>query len=192
LLHTAAGWAIATADAPADPTQVAPSPFVYTVSLYTIAADGTVARIIAMPTTLLPTGLAAADLNGDGRDDLVVASSLENTLRAASKGADGSFAPPPPPLRTGITPSAIAAVDVNGDGLLDLVVSDQASGDVSVFLNDPGHTFARSFRFRAGTGLYSLDSSTASPAVSSLEQSFSLAAGAVTGPGRHSHVARNR
>ena len=43
--------------------------------------------------------------------------------------------------------------DVNGDGLPDIVVSDQASGDVTVLLNDPAHSFSQSLRFRASTGL---------------------------------------
>src|SRR5262249_12430802 len=56
----------------------------------------------------------------------------------------------------------------------------------------PSHTFATSHRFRAGTGLYDLDSSTGSPAVSTLEESVSLAAGAFTGTGRNDLVVVNR
>ena len=36
--------------------------------------------------------------------------------------------------------------DVNGDGLPDIIVSDQASGDVTVLLNDPAHSFSQSLR----------------------------------------------
>src|SRR5205823_3172514 len=87
-------------------------------------------------------------------------------------------------------PSDLALVDVNGDGLLDIVVSNQASGDVSVFLNDPKHTFATSTQFRASTGRYGLDPS--GVAVRSQEQSVSLAAGNFLGNGRNDLVVVNR
>ena len=60
-------------------------------------------------------------------------------------------------MPTGIAPSDIAVADVNGDGLPDIIVSDQASGDVTVLLNDPAHSFSQSLRFRASTGLYGLE-----------------------------------
>src|SRR5262249_35331863 len=113
------------------------------------------------------------------------------SVTVALQVAPGRFAPPVT-RPVGIAPSDIAFLDVNGDGVADIVVSDQASGDVSVLLNDPGHTFAASRRFRAGTGLYFLDSNTASPAVSTLEESVSLAAGAFTGTGRNDLVVVNR
>ncbi len=199
VLHTGAGWVIATADSLPDPTLATPEhPFLYTVSLYTIPVDiqvsGTTAfvpRTTAFATTLLPTRIAAADLTGDGLDDLVVANSLDNSIRVAFQQADGKFSPPIT-LPTGEAPSDISLVDVNGDGLLDIVVTNQASGDVSVFLNDTSHAFATSFRFRTGTGLYGLDTTSASPTVSTLEQSVSLATGDFTGNGRNDLVVVNR
>src|SRR5262249_6593554 len=84
-----------------------------------------------------------------------------------------------------IAPSDIAVADVNGDGLPDIVASDQASGDVTVLLNDPAHSFSRSLRLRAGTGLYAVDTTSGSPVVSSIAQSVSLVAGDFTGDGRN-------
>jgi hypothetical protein len=191
LLHTATGLALATADESFDPSLSGPSHFVYTVSLYSVAADGTVRRTTAFSTTLLPTRIDAADLTGKGLDDLVVANSLDNSIQVAFQRSDGSFSAPLT-LPTGEAPSDLRVADFNGDGLPDLAVSNQASGDVSVFLNDPQHAFAQSYRFRAGTGLYGLDTSAATPAISTLEQSVSLAAGDFTGQGRNDLLVVNR
>jgi hypothetical protein len=191
VLRTAAGWAVATADAGADPTLSSANHFVYTVSLYTFGPGGRFARTTAFVTTLLPTRLAAADLTGDGRDDLVAAESLDNTVQVAFQQPDGTFSSLLT-LPTDVAPSDISVSDVNGDGRPDIAVSNQGSGDVSVFLNDPGHEFATASRFRAGMGLYGVDTTATTPAVTSLVQSVSLAAGDFTGGGRNDLVVVNR
>jgi hypothetical protein len=191
VLRTASGEALATVDASFDPTLSGPNHFVYTVSLYSAAANGTVHRTTAFTTTRLPTRIAAADLTGNGLDDLVVANSLDNSIQVAFQQPDGTFTAPLT-LPTGPAPSDITVADLNGDGLPDLAVSNQASGDVSLFLNDDRHSFAQSYRFRASTGLYGLDSTAATPAITSLEQSVSLAAGDFTGTGRNDLLVVNR
>jgi hypothetical protein len=191
VLRTATGWAVATADASFDPTLSGPSHFVYTISLYTIAADGKVQRTTAFSSTQLPTRIAAADLTGNGLDDLVVADSLDNCIQVAFQQPDGSFSQPIT-LPTGEDPSDLSLADVTGAGLPDIVVSNQASGDVSVFINDPNHAFATSYRFRSGTGLYDLDSTSPTPNTSTLEQSVSLATGDFTGQGLNDVAVVNR
>jgi hypothetical protein len=52
---------------------------------------------------------------------------------------------------------------------------------VTVLLNDATHSFATAERFRAGTSFYGLDTTTATPTISTIEQSVSLAAGDFTG-----------
>ena len=179
VLRTATGWAVATADALPDPALSSPGNFVYTVSVYELTVGGTVTRRTAFSSSMVPTRLAAADLTGNGLDDLVVTDTQDNRILVASQQADGRFSSPLI-LNTGDSPSDLALVDVNGDGLKDIVVTNQASGDITVFFNDPGHSFSASGRFRAGTGLYDL-TTTPSPSVSSLAQPISLAAGDFTG-----------
>ena len=74
--------------------------------------------------------------------------------------------------------------DVNGDGLPDIVVTDQSSGDVTILLNDPTHSFSQSLRFRAGTGPDTVNAFAGNAALSSSAQSVGLAVGDFTGSGR--------
>jgi hypothetical protein len=191
VVHTASGMALATADASLDPTLSKNGQSVFTVSLYRVAADGTVHRTTAFTTNRLPTRIVAADLTGNGLYDLIVANSLDNSIQIAFQRPNGTFSAPIT-LATGDAPSDITVADFNGDGLPDLAVSNQGSGDVSVFLNDPKHSFTRSYRLRAGAGLYGLDTTGATPEISNLEQSVSLAAGDFTGSGRNDLVVVNR
>jgi hypothetical protein len=192
VLHLASGEAVATADAIPDPNVLATEhQFVYSVSLYTGGPDDKFQHTTAFTTNLLPMRIAAADLTGDDLDDIVVADSLNNSIQVAFQQADGTFSSPLT-IPVGIAPSDIALVDVNGDGLLDVVVTDESSGDVAVILNQGNRSFAPAELFRAGTGLYGLDSASATPAIASLVESVSLAAGDFTGDGRTDLVVVNR
>ncbi len=148
-----------------------------------ISADGDVSRTIAFSTTALPTSLTAADLTGNGLDDLIAANALDNSVTIAFQTPTGGFSSPLN-VPTGIAPSDITVGDVNGDGLPNIIVSDQSSGDVTVLLNNPADSFSQSLRFRAGTGLYSLSTAFGNSAVSSFAETVSLVAGDFTGDGR--------
>jgi hypothetical protein len=189
ILNTGSGLAIAAADAHFDST-LSTNQFVFTVSFYTVAADGSVSRSTAFATPALPVRLATADLAGTGRADLIAVNSLDNSVTIALQTVPGRFAVPLT-LPVGITPSDIAVADVNGDGLLDIAVSDQSSGDVSVLHNDAAHTFTNTLRFRAAIAPNSLAATSGGPALISSAQSVSVVAGNFTGSGRSDLVVVN-
>jgi hypothetical protein len=88
-----------------------------------------------------PSGIVAADLDGDGDRDLATVniSSGSVTILKNRKGK-GRFAEPASSPVTGVGsfPDAIAAADLNGDSHVDLAVTGQVSDDVTILIND-GH-----------------------------------------------------
>ena len=88
-----------------------------------------------------PNSVAVADLNGDGKPDLVVANAGDNTVGVLPNNGDGTFAPQVT-YATGSIPSSVAMADVNGDGKTDLVVANFGDDTVSVLDNNSNGNFA--------------------------------------------------
>jgi hypothetical protein len=77
--------------------------------------------------------LAAADVNGDGKVDLISANVYANTLTVLTNNGSGGFV-----LATNLpagTPNAVTAADVNGDGKADLISANGGNNTLSVFTN---------------------------------------------------------
>jgi hypothetical protein len=71
-----------------------------------------------------PYALAAADLNSDGKLDLVVANSTDSTLSILLGNGDGTFTPAASsPVALPSPPTSIAVGDFNGSGRLGLAVT---------------------------------------------------------------------
>ena len=67
-----------------------------------------------------PDCVIAADVNGDGRVDLISANYHDSTLTVLTNNGSGKFSVPTP--HTALTLSlTVAAADVNGDGKMDLI-----------------------------------------------------------------------
>ena len=64
--------------------------------------------------------MVVADLNADGKQDLIVANSGDNTISALLGNGDGSFQSQQT-YAVGIDPEGLAVGDVNGDGIPDIV-----------------------------------------------------------------------
>ena len=86
-----------------------------------------------------PISVAVADLNGDGKPDLVVANYGSNTvsvlLNTTTPGAATPSFAAKQDFTTGSDPCSVAVGDINGDGKPDLVVANMAFQHVSVLLN---------------------------------------------------------
>ena len=91
-------------------------------------------------------GLALADVNGDGKLDIVTSSVVEfnteqygvqpgNLVSVLLGDGKGSFSPARV-FRGGPSMYSLALADLNGDGKLDIITANQDADSVSVFLND--------------------------------------------------------
>jgi hypothetical protein len=156
---------VAVADIGGAPYQ--PDPGALSVSLG--RGDGTFDPPTFFPfgTAVNPAALLVADFNHDGKDDLAVAGSGNNTvsvllgdgrgLVAAAAGASI--------YRVGDAPVWLATADLNGDGALDLAVADAGGdgytrpyyGDVAILLGAGDGTFAPGPTVEAGGWPFGLD-----------------------------------
>jgi len=104
-----------------------------------------------------PEGIAVADLNRDGRPDLITANSGSNTV-SVLLNLPGGLAPPPAPVGpfpVGIGPISIAIADFNGDQKLDLAVANYGTPavhgqDISVLLGNGVGGFGSAMSFPVG------------------------------------------
>ena len=157
------------------------------ISLYAYR-DGMFVRIGSLTTGQLPAQIIAADLNGDGPDDLVVRNAGDGTLSVFFAANDmGPFLPqthprpflPPLTLPVGLGVSDVQAVDTTGTGRLDLVVTNELTGQVSVLRNLGDRQFAVPAPYRAGTGVSEIDPGD-TPEFSSHDATAGVAAGTFT------------
>jgi hypothetical protein len=80
-----------------------------------------------------PCGLAVADVNGDGKPDIIVTDPRLNSVSVLLNNGNGTFAAAQT-YAVGADPAAVALGDVNGDGKPDIVTAN-TNGTVSVLTN---------------------------------------------------------
>lgn len=105
------------------------------------------------PTGNVPSGTAVADFNGDGRQDLVVSNTSDNTVSILLGQADGTLGAKTD-FSTGTAPLGVVVGDFNGDGKIDIaVVGDcNAAGCVSILLGNGDGTFQTHADYATGAG----------------------------------------
>jgi hypothetical protein len=111
------------------------------------------------PTVIYDSGgaqafsVTVADLNEDGKLDLVVVNQASFTLGVLLGNGDGTFQPAVTFNVSGESISSVAVADVDGDGKLDLLVaiSAPASGEVGVLLGNGDGTFQPVVTYGSGS-----------------------------------------
>jgi hypothetical protein len=115
---------------------------------------------VRYPVLAYPVALAVADLNGDGKLDIVVANSNqdqknEGYITILFGNGDGTFTRRAH-YSAGRTPYGVAVGDFNGDGHPDIVVANDNSSNVSdvntlyVLLNNGDGTFRQAGMYQTG------------------------------------------
>src|SRR5512145_645970 len=81
-----------------------------------------------------PWSIAAADLDRDGRLDLVVANAGDGTVTILRGTGGGRLGPLAPAIRCGKEPSDVDAIDLDRDGDADLVIANHETSMITVLL----------------------------------------------------------
>ncbi|MFC1707325.1 FG-GAP repeat domain-containing protein [Planctomycetota bacterium] len=105
------------------------------VTIYVQNAGGglTPSLMSPLPVGTTPTGLAIGDLDGDGREDVVIANRGSNNVSVYLQDAQGNLSESTTsPVSVGIGPMDVAIGDIDGDGRTDLGVANSGSGDVTI------------------------------------------------------------
>jgi hypothetical protein len=116
--------------------------------------DGTFGKPAPYPAGGIPVAIGAADMNGDGIADIVVANYGSSTVSVLAGRGDGTFQPAVSMPSIVSSPNFLSIADLNGDGLPDSVVD----GTV-VFLNQGGLKFSTSMLTACTGGLECNDTS---------------------------------
>jgi hypothetical protein len=95
----------------------------------------------------LPRGIAAADFNGDGHEDLVTMNTYSDNVAILIGYGNGKFTAPVP-YPVGERPTDLALADVNDDGVIDIVAATSGSDDISILFGVGDGTFGSLTRYR--------------------------------------------
>ncbi len=115
--------------------------------------DGTFRAAVSYPSGGDAMFVAAGDLNGDGKLDLVVANNETNNVGVLLGNGNGTFQPVVEYASGGTQASSLALADLNGDGHLDLAVTNFLSGNVSILLGNGNGTFQSAVSYLSGGSL---------------------------------------
>jgi hypothetical protein len=94
--------------------------------------------------------VAVADVNRDGKPDLLVSGGTTGAVGVLLGNGNGTFQPAKTYLTDGRYPDSLAVADVNGDGTLDLVAANSWSGTVAVLLGNGDGTFQAAVTYSSG------------------------------------------
>jgi len=97
-----------------------------------------------------PVSVVAADVNGDGKPDLISANYSDNSLTVLTNNGSAGFGLAAS-LAVGVGPRPVRAADVNGDGWVDLICGNVGSATLTVLTNNRSGGFALAASAASGT-----------------------------------------
>ncbi len=118
--------------------------------LHQTAAQVSFAPAISYAVGSKPTSVAAVDVNGDGRLDLISANYNTNSLTVLTNTGSGSFVKSGS-YSVGSQPDCVIAANVNGDGWVDLICANWGGNTLSVLTNNGSGGFVLSATLIVGS-----------------------------------------
>jgi hypothetical protein len=102
-----------------------------------------------------PISVTAADVNVDGKVDLISANEGPDTLSVLTNNGSGGFVLSSSPS-VGLSPYAVTSADVNVDGKVDLISANAGANTLSVLTNNGSGGFAPASTNGVGSGPYAV------------------------------------
>jgi hypothetical protein len=96
-------------------------------------ASYSVTKSFVLPEGSAPADLRIADLNNDGRSDLVAADFSKNAVLIYLQQKDGSLTAENPLPTSGSHPNGLTVADLNGDGKKEIIVANRDSDSIDIF-----------------------------------------------------------
>jgi hypothetical protein len=126
------------------------------LQLFTNNGSGVIAFDAVVAPGSVPRWITAADVNGDGKVDLIMANSLNTkpsdangTLAVFTNNRSGGFVSDAL-YEVGPQPNCVVAADINGDGWPDLITANNGSGTITVLTNNRSGGFVSNTACQVG------------------------------------------
>jgi autotransporter-associated beta strand protein len=126
--------------------------FDHDVSVRLQNPNGTFQAAVNYSAQFSPSSIVAADLTGDNRPELIVASSVVNVLVNNGNGTFQAAQQYP----AGSCPISVAVALLNADSNLDVITANQCTGDASVLLGNGNGTLQAASHYAAGSNSFSI------------------------------------
>jgi VCBS repeat protein/EF hand domain-containing protein len=102
-----------------------------------------------------PASISMADVNGDGKVELICANQFDNTLSVMTNNGNGGFVTAAT-YAVGSSPRYVTAADVNGDGKIDLISANQYGDTLSIMTNNGSGGFVLAASLGVGQPTYAV------------------------------------
>ncbi|MBI3850315.1 MAG: VCBS repeat-containing protein [Verrucomicrobia bacterium] len=116
-----------------------------------ITSNSSFFTLFAIPNADYAASVVAADVNGDGRIDLICPTAISTYSQVLTNDGHGGFALASAPGGAG-HPGYVAVADINGDGSPDLISADSAPNKLTISTNNGHGIFTQITNIVAGSG----------------------------------------
>lgn len=118
--------------------------------LFAQTITGVLSRTVRYDTGSNPRAIAVGDLDGDGRDDVVVVNQGDDALGVFWQSAGGALSAMQT-FAAGDAPDGVALGDFNGDCRLDVAVSHAQAQEIRIYHQLEGQTFSSPVSYTVGS-----------------------------------------